>query len=81
VRAEWDRAGSRPDQFLHEMRAAGMATEAPGVPGAGHPGAGDGPEEPDPLVPALSMLTLALGIRLPADVVWGPLLTVQRRPV
>ena len=78
--AEWDRAGSRPDQFLREMRAAGMATEAPGVPGAGHPGGGDGPDEPDPLVPALGMLTRALGIRLPGDVVRGPLLTVQRRP-
>jgi hypothetical protein len=24
--AEWDRAGSRPDQFLPQMRAAGLAT-------------------------------------------------------
>jgi hypothetical protein len=74
--AEWDRAGSRPDQFLREMRAAGLATERPGAPGTG-----GGAEERDPLVPALGMLTRALGIRLPGHVVRGPLLTVQRRPV
>jgi len=76
--AEWDRAGSRPDQFLPEMRAAGLATEAPGD--ADFAGAADGAEEAEPLVPALNMLTRALGIRLPAEMVRGPLLTVQRRP-
>jgi hypothetical protein len=76
--AEWDRAGSRPDQFLPEMRAAGLATEVPGD--ADFAGAGDGSGDGDPLVPALTMLTRALGIRLSAEEVRGPLLTVQRRP-
>jgi hypothetical protein len=43
---------------------------------------GDDPleEYQDDLVATLDMLTLALGIRLPAEVVSGPLLTGQRIP-
>jgi hypothetical protein len=33
----------------------------------------------DPIDAALEVMTLALDIRLPQDVVRGPLLTVQRR--
>ena len=78
--AEWDRAGSRPDQFLPQMRAAGLATEAPRHADFAGAGDGDGDGSGDPLVPALTMLTRALGIRLSAAEVRGPLLTVQRRP-
>jgi hypothetical protein len=74
----WYRTGDEPDRFLREMQEAGLVTEPP-------------PEEPpadeeeppmstDSLVAALDMLTLALGIRLPEEVVSGPLLTVQRAP-
>lgn len=82
----WDRAGSEPDKFLREMREAGLRTERPEP----HPALTreeyiaqrrqrlQGPRR-DPLVAALEMLTLALGIQLPQDVVRGSLLTVQRR--
>jgi hypothetical protein len=57
------------------MGEAGLDTErsdrrdgAPAVTGA---------ERPDLVIAVLDMLTLALGIRLPADVALGPLLTVQ----
>jgi hypothetical protein len=70
------RSGSEPDRFLAEMREAGLETErsdpredAPAVHGA---------EQSDPIIAVLQMLTRALGIRLPAKVALGPLLTVQR---
>ena len=90
VRAAHQRAGADPDRFLREMRAVGLRTEAvdaeadrvrvleerariiearrQGIP----------IEVFDPFVAALDVLTLALGITLPADVAEGPLLTATR---
>jgi hypothetical protein len=90
VRAAYRRAGADPDRFLREMRAVGLRTEVvdaevdrvrvleerarilearrKGIP----------IEVFDPFVAALDMLTLALGITLPADVAEGPLLTAAQ---
>jgi len=62
----FDRFGSEPDRFLREMRQVGMVTEADD--------AAEGPE--DDLIAALDLATVALGIRLPEQVVIGPLATV-----
>ncbi|HEX4089648.1 MAG TPA: DUF6461 domain-containing protein [Trebonia sp.] len=61
----WDRWGTDPDRFLPSMRAAGLRL-------------GDDDPIGNPVIDALEMLTLALGIRLDRDVALGPLLTVQR---
>lgn len=70
------RSGTEPDRFLREMREVGLAVDLP------DPGdefdEDEFEDEPNPTVLALEMLTVALGIRLPADVALGPLLTVQR---
>jgi hypothetical protein len=63
------RFGTEPDRFLAEMRQSGMPVDS------------DTDDEyiaRNPSIVLLEMLTLALGIRLPADVALGPLLTVQR---
>lgn len=87
--AHW-RGGPDPDRFLREMRAVGLRTEEvdaeadrvrvleerarilearrKGIP----------IEVFDPFIATLDMLTLALGITLPADVAEGPLLTAAR---
>jgi hypothetical protein len=65
----YDRFGTKPDRFLREMRQVGLVVDRP---------AGPTPVERDPRIALLEMLTLALGIRLPADIALGPLLTVQR---
>jgi hypothetical protein len=62
-----DRDGSEPDRFLHEMRQAGMVTEADDE--------AEGP--PSVLIATLDLMTLALGIRLPEDVAMGPLATIS----
>jgi hypothetical protein len=67
----WERSGTDPDRFLPTMREVGLDVD------------GDADldfEEFDPMVAALEMLTLVLGIRLPEDVARGPLLTAQREP-
>ena len=78
----WYRYGTEPDRFLPQMRQAGLETEAPDPSLSGDDPAADPAEEyHDYLVATLDMLTLALGIRLPANVASGPLLTVQRNPL
>jgi Family of unknown function (DUF6461) len=72
----WQRYGSDPDRFLAEMRQAGLRTEPPSPDDEPRKGG----DYLDDVIAALDMLTLALGIRLPDDVVSGPLLTVQRAP-
>lgn len=86
----WDRAGTDPDRFVDAMRRAGLDTERPGqeeyqarvqaerarIMEARR--RGETPDVPDPLIAGLTVLTLALGIRLPEDVVRGPLLTAQK---
>jgi Family of unknown function (DUF6461) len=62
-----DRDGSEPDRFLDEMRRLGMVTEADDE--------AEGPE--DVLSATLDLMTLALGIRLPEEVAFGPLATVS----
>lgn len=65
----WDRDGTDPDRFLPQMRLAGLELDSEG----------DLEEDfRDPMIALLDMLTLALGIRLPHEVAFGPLLTVQR---
>jgi hypothetical protein len=71
-----DRSGSEPDRFLAEMREAGLETERPDP--QEDESAVHGAEQSDPIIAVLDMLTRALGIRLPAEVALGPLLTVQR---
>jgi hypothetical protein len=79
---EWDRAGREPDRFLPGMRELGLRVDRP----APHqrPGARRNLEEErrrprrDPVVAALAMLTLALGIQLPGEAAHGPLLTAWR---
>ena len=58
------------------MREAGLATE-PSDPQEDAPAVQES-EPSDPIIAVLDMLTRALGIRLPAEVALGPLLTVQR---
>lgn len=70
----YDRAGTDPDRFLPQMRQVGLLDEPP-----------DGDwlhwfETFRPLVAALDMLTVALGIRLIREMIEGPLLTAQRQP-
>lgn len=82
------RSGREPDKFLSAMRQAGMPTETP------EPEPPPSREEylarrrnlkelrrnhRDPVIVALAMLTLALGIRLPVEVARGPLLTASGR--
>lgn len=70
----YERNGSEPDRFLPQLRQLDLYAErpAPGEPS-------DWEERWEiPLVAVLEMLTLAFGIRLPARVANGPLLTVQR---
>jgi hypothetical protein len=82
-----DRSGTDPDRFLIQMRQVGLdtgqspdelldAARAHELSPAGAPG----DDYRDEVIAALDMFTLALGIRLPAEVASGPLLTVQRRP-
>ena len=67
----WDRFGTDPDRFLVQMRQVGLDVDPRPV----------GTElERDPTMELLDMLTVALGIHLPAEVALGPLLTVQRGP-
>jgi hypothetical protein len=68
---EWERSGQDPDRFLAAMRQLGLRAD-PAEPPA--------PPGTDPLVAALDVLTVALGIELPEDVITGPLLTVQGEP-
>jgi hypothetical protein len=70
------RSGSEPDRFLAEMREAGLETERPDP--QEDASAVQRAEQSDPIIAVLDMLTRALGIRLPAEVALGPLLTVQR---
>lgn len=72
------RGGSDPDQFVPQMRQAGLSVEPPDDDADQHPDSA-GPER-DPRIALLEMLTLALGIRLPRDVALGPLCTVQPSP-
>ena len=70
----YERSGTEPDRFVPEMRRSGLRVDRPVL---------DAPRAPltrRPRICLLEMLTLALGIRLPADVAHGPLLTVQRGP-
>lgn len=60
-----NRSGSEPDRFLTAMREAGLDAVPETV-------------QSDPIIAVLDMLTRALGVRLPAEVARGPLLTVQR---
>jgi len=61
----WERWGTDPDRFLPHMRAAKLRLD-------------DDDDIRNPVIAALEMVTLALGIRLPREVALGPLLTVQR---
>lgn len=72
------RSGSEPDRFLAEMREAGLDTDPDPGPEADDEDEDDEDDDSDPVIAVLAMLTRALGIRLSADVVRGPLLTVQR---
>jgi Family of unknown function (DUF6461) len=71
-----DRSGSEPDRFLAEMREARLETERSDP--QEDASTVQEPEQSDPIIAVLDMLTRALGIRLPAEVALGPLLTVQR---
>lgn len=76
----WNRGGGEPDRFVPEMRRVGLQTE----PGADY-GALSAEEQErildfDTLVAALDMVTLVFGIRLPEEVLLGPLLTAQCNP-
>lgn len=64
----WDRTGTEPDRFAEQMRQVGLPTGADD----------DDDDDADPLTGLLDMLTVALGIWIPRDVAFGPLLTVQR---
>jgi hypothetical protein len=66
----WDRFGSDPDRFLAQMRQVGLDVDP----------TSDFEVERPARIALLDMLTLALGIHLPAEVALGPLLTVQRGP-
>lgn len=86
----WNRAGSDPDRFTDAMRRAGLDTERPDHEEyqarvqaqrariAEALERGETPDVPDPVIAGLTVLTLALGIRLPEDVARGPLLTAQK---
>jgi hypothetical protein len=74
----WDRTGSDRDRFLPETREVGLETQPPDE--CSTPPSQERQQDFDPLLTALRMLTLTLGIRLPREVVEGPLLTVQRWP-
>lgn len=72
----FDRAGDEPDRFLDAMRQVGLPVDNPD-----NQSSGEGPAEaPNPLIAALDMLTMVLGIELDEDTIEGPLLTVQRAP-
>lgn len=58
-------SGSGPDRFVPQMRLAGLSVEPPPDDGADQHSDSAGPER-DPRIALLEMLTLALGIRLPA---------------
>lgn len=79
---EWGRVGREPDRFLPAMRELGLRVDRPAPPQ--HPTARGNLEEErrrprrDPVVAALAMLTLTLGIQLPGEVATGPLLTAWR---
>jgi Family of unknown function (DUF6461) len=76
---EWDRAGSDPDRFRPEMIAAGIDPDDPEPPLPEMDADGELPAGYEkPMLRALRMLTLALGVRLPGHTACGPLLTVQR---
>jgi hypothetical protein len=77
------RYGSDPDRFVAQMRATGVdLAEHTGEEDVEEESADSEPAEDyaDPVLATLDMFTLALGIRLPAEVAEGPLLTVQRPP-
>jgi hypothetical protein len=83
-----DRSGSDPDRFLTQMRQAGLDTgqsaddlQDADTAGELTPAGAPGDDYHDEVIATLDMFTLALGIRLPAEVASGPLLTVQRRPI
>jgi len=68
----WQRSGTDPDRFVPAMRQAGFDVDEP-------------PDDDDAELPpggyviaVLEMLTIEFGIRLPAEVALGPLLTVHR---
>lgn len=82
------RGGADPDRFLREMRAVGLRPDPVDDAEADHVRVleqrarilearrkGIPIEVFDPFIAAMDMLTLALGITLPADVAEGPLLT------
>jgi hypothetical protein len=68
----FDRWGTDPDRFLSSMRQAGLDVDPP--PDTDD-GAGD--LEQDLRIALLSMLTLALGIKVPREVGLGQLLSFQ----
>jgi hypothetical protein len=61
------RTGTEPDRFLPLTRLVGLKVDPD-----------DDDMTLDTRISLLEILTMGLGIRLPADVVRGPLLTVQR---
>lgn len=65
----WRRFGRKPDQFVDQMREAGLPVDEPKRKQAAPAG--------DSRIAALETLTLALGIRLGREAALGPLLTVQ----
>jgi len=69
----YDRRGSDPDRFAAAMRQAGLAVDP------GETCARDRDPGRDVRIRALEMLTLALGIRVPAELACGPLPTIQHR--
>lgn len=71
----WERYGSDPDLFLPQMTSLGLQVVAP-TPG--QPSNEEVSRWASPVIPALEILTLAFGIRVPAAVASGPLLTAQR---
>jgi hypothetical protein len=62
----WDRGGREPDRFLPALRAAGLDVDRTEELDF---------DEVDPLLLALAALSAELGIRLPAEVAAGPMLT------
>jgi hypothetical protein len=79
---EWDRSGREPDRFVPAMRELGLRVDRPSP--RQRPMARRNLDEErrlprrHPVVAALAMLTLALGIELPEKVADGSLLTARR---
>lgn len=72
--AWWRRSGSDPDFFLPQMHQLGLRTDRPQY----RLSRAERLAEPDRLIAALDVLTLAFGFRISQDVARGPLLTVHR---